>query len=171
MTSLPAPGPARINALEESAALAVLHEVCAAPAWARRLLAARPFTTAEDLYAASDAATAGLTAEDLAAALAAHPPIGSPPPGDPVSVREQPGMSGVPGALREEMLALNRAYREKFGHVLLVCAAGRTGTELRDAARERIGNPPEREREVVRRELGRINRLRLGRLVGPDAPA
>jgi 2-oxo-4-hydroxy-4-carboxy-5-ureidoimidazoline decarboxylase len=32
---------------------------------------------------------------------------------------------------------------------------------MRDAARERLGNPPEAEREIVRAELAKINRLRL----------
>jgi 2-oxo-4-hydroxy-4-carboxy-5-ureidoimidazoline decarboxylase len=36
---------------------------------------------------------------------------------------------------------------------------------MRDAALERIGNAPEQEREIVRAELGRINRIRLARLL------
>ncbi|MGC3001360.1 2-oxo-4-hydroxy-4-carboxy-5-ureidoimidazoline decarboxylase [Streptomyces sp. G35A] len=162
------PGLARFNALEEHAALAALREACASSAWARRLLAGRPYATVEDLYAAGDAAVADLTAADLEEAMAGHPPIGRPEPGDPLSAREQNGMAGAPDRLRAEMLELNRAYREKFGHVFLVCATGRTGEQMRDAVRERIGNAPEREREIVRGELGRINRIRLARLVEED---
>ncbi|CAL9394666.1 2-oxo-4-hydroxy-4-carboxy-5-ureidoimidazoline decarboxylase [Streptomyces sp. enrichment culture] len=166
-TSTP-PGLARFNALEESAARAALHAVCASTTWARRLLAARPHATAEDLYAASDAATAELTTADLQEAMAGHPPIGRPEPGDPVSAREQSGMAGAPDGLKAEMLELNLAYQEKFGHVFLICATGRTGEDMRDAARERLGNAPEREREIVRTELGKINRIRLARLVEED---
>ncbi|MBW8794299.1 MAG: 2-oxo-4-hydroxy-4-carboxy-5-ureidoimidazoline decarboxylase [Streptomyces sp.] len=167
-TSTP-PGLARFNDLEEGAALAVLREACASTAWARRLLADRPYATPEALYSASDAATAGLAAADLAEAMAGHPPIGRPRPGDPTSAREQSGMAGAADGLKAEMLELNLAYQERFGHVFLICATGRTGEEMRDAARERIGNPPEREREIVRTELGRINRIRLARLVEGDA--
>jgi 2-oxo-4-hydroxy-4-carboxy-5-ureidoimidazoline decarboxylase len=158
-------GLARFNNLQEHAAFAVLREVCASPAWAERLLAARPYATADDLYAASDAATAGLTAADLAEAMAGHPPIGRPKPGDPTSSREQRGMAGASAELKEEMLELNLAYQEKFGHVFLICATGRTGEQMRDAVKERIGNPAERERGIVRVELGRINRIRLAGLV------
>jgi 2-oxo-4-hydroxy-4-carboxy-5-ureidoimidazoline decarboxylase len=63
------------------------------------------------------------------------------------------------------MLELNLAYQERFGHVFLVCATGRTGEQMRDAVRERISNSPEQEREIVRTELGKINRIRLTRLV------
>ncbi|MGW2981465.1 2-oxo-4-hydroxy-4-carboxy-5-ureidoimidazoline decarboxylase [Streptomyces humidus] len=169
MTSTsPLPGLARFNALEESAARAALHEVCASTAWADRLLAARPYATLDALYEAGDAAMARLTAADLAEAMAGHPPIGRPRPGDPASKREQGGMAGASERLRADMLELNLAYQEKFGHVFLICATGRTGEQMRDAAEERIGNAPEREREIVRSELGKINRIRLARLVGED---
>ncbi|MFE9053613.1 2-oxo-4-hydroxy-4-carboxy-5-ureidoimidazoline decarboxylase [Streptomyces mutabilis] len=169
MTSTSASGLARFNALEESAALAELHEACASTAWARHLLAARPYATVEDLYAASDAAMAELTADDLAEAMAGHPPIGRPKPGDPTSSREQAGMAGASEELKAEMLELNLAYQDRFGHVFLICATGRTGEQMRDAVKERIGNSPEQEREIVRTELGKINRIRLSRLVEQDA--
>ncbi|MCX4437569.1 2-oxo-4-hydroxy-4-carboxy-5-ureidoimidazoline decarboxylase [Streptomyces mirabilis] len=166
MTSSTTPGGlARFNALEEHAARAALHEACASTAWVRALLADRPYTTPYDLFAASDAAMAELTAEDLAEAMAGHPPIGRPKPGDPTSSREQRGMAGASAELKEEMLELNLAYQERFGHVFLICATGRTGEQMRDAVKERIGNSPEQEREIVRSELGKINRIRLARLV------
>ncbi|MDX6364530.1 2-oxo-4-hydroxy-4-carboxy-5-ureidoimidazoline decarboxylase [Streptomyces sp. NPDC058274] len=170
MTSSTTPGGlARFNALEDHAAFAALHEACASSAWARRLLARRPYATVDDLFTASDAAMAELTAADLQEAMAGHPPIGRPKPGDPTSSREQRGMAGASEELKEEMLELNLAYQEKFGHVFLICATGRTGEQMRDAVKERIGNSPEQERETVRAELGKINRIRLTRLVEEES--
>jgi 2-oxo-4-hydroxy-4-carboxy-5-ureidoimidazoline decarboxylase len=77
-------------------------------------------------------------------------------------------MAGAPEGLRAEMRELNLAYQEKFGHVFLICATGRTGEQMRDAVKERLGNAPEQEREIVRTELGKINRIRLARLVEED---
>ncbi|MCZ4637433.1 2-oxo-4-hydroxy-4-carboxy-5-ureidoimidazoline decarboxylase, partial [Streptomyces rubrogriseus] len=77
--------------------------------------------------------------------------------------------AGAAEELKAEMLELNLAYQDKFGHVFLICATGRTGEQMRDAALERIGNSPEQEREIVRTELGKINRIRLTRLVEQDA--
>ncbi|MEU9184183.1 2-oxo-4-hydroxy-4-carboxy-5-ureidoimidazoline decarboxylase [Streptomyces sp. NPDC048484] len=172
MTSSTTPGGlARFNALEEHAAFAALHELCASATWAHSLLARRPYATADDLFARSDDAMAGLTDADLAEAMAGHPPIGRPKPGDPASSREQRGMAGASDELKAEMLELNLAYQERFGHVFLICATGLTGERMRDAVKERIGNTPERERETVRTELGRINRIRLALLVEEDAPA
>ncbi|MFJ3708148.1 2-oxo-4-hydroxy-4-carboxy-5-ureidoimidazoline decarboxylase [Streptomyces sp. NBC_01387] len=162
-------GLARFNTLRDSAARAVLHEVCASSAWGSKILAQRPFATAEALFLASDAATAELTAEDLAEAMAGHPPIGRPKPGDPTSSREQRGMAGASEELKVEMLELNLAYQERFGHVFLICATGATGEQMRDAMKARIINTPERERELVRVELGRINRIRLDIVVAAVA--
>ncbi|AVH55768.1 MULTISPECIES: 2-oxo-4-hydroxy-4-carboxy-5-ureidoimidazoline decarboxylase [Streptomyces] len=169
MTSSTTPGGlARFNSLEEHAASAALHEVCASSVWGSALLAGRPYATAAGLFAASDAAMAQLTTADLEEAMAGHPPIGRPKPGDPTSSREQRGMAGASDDLKAEMLELNLAYQEKFGHVFLICATGRTGEQMRDAVKERIGNTPEQEGENVRAELGKINRIRLGHLVQED---
>ncbi|MBP2405892.1 putative OHCU decarboxylase [Streptomyces netropsis] len=168
-TSSPTPGLTRFNAAEDDAARAALRAVCASAAWADEILARRPYPDTASLLAAGDAATAGLRAADLAEAMAGHPPIGRPQPGDPASAREQRGMTDAPDALRAEMLELNLAYQEKFGHVFLICATGLTGEQMRDAVRHRIDNTPEHEREIVRGELGKINRIRLARLAAaPD---
>lgn len=171
MTSSSTPGLTRFNALPEAAATAALHEACASSAWGSRLLAQRPYATVEALFAASDAAMAELTADGLAEAMAGHPPIGRPKPGDPTSAREQRGMAGASEELKTELLELNLAYQEKFGHVFLICATGATAEFMLGQLKIRIENEAEVEREIVRSELGKINRIRLTRLVeeGNDA--
>ncbi|MET9919401.1 2-oxo-4-hydroxy-4-carboxy-5-ureidoimidazoline decarboxylase [Streptomyces sp. NPDC059605] len=168
MTSSSTPGLARFNTLADDEATTTLHEVCASAAWGRAILSRRPYATLQDMLSASDAATTGLAPEDLAEAMAGHPPIGRPKPGDPTSSREQRGMAGASEELKAEMLELNLAYQERFGHVFLICATGATGEQMRDAVKSRIGNSPEQEREQVRTELGKINRIRLTRLVTED---
>ncbi|GGT51570.1 2-oxo-4-hydroxy-4-carboxy-5-ureidoimidazoline decarboxylase [Streptomyces purpureus] len=169
MTSGSTPGLARFNTLAESDAVAALHEVCSSSAWGSKILAQRPYATAEALFLASDAAMAELSAGDLADAMAGHPPIGRPKAGDPTSSREQSGMAGASEELKADMLELNLAYQDKFGHVFLICATGRTGEQMRDAIRERIGHTADQEREIVRTELGKINRIRLTRLVEEES--
>lgn len=161
MTSTEPSGLARLNAAGDRAAAGLLHEVCASTAWCAAVAAGRPYARLADLLAASDAAMAALTPADLAEAVAGHPPIGRPAPGDPVSAREQ---SGVRDAERAELLRLNLEYQDTHGHVFLICASGRTGAQMLAALKERIGNDAQREREIVRAELGKINRVRLTRL-------
>ncbi|MEU1664364.1 2-oxo-4-hydroxy-4-carboxy-5-ureidoimidazoline decarboxylase [Streptomyces sparsogenes] len=163
MTSSAPPGLARFNTADEPGVAALLREVCASRVWAAAVAAGRPYGSVAALLAAAEDAVAGLTDADLAEAMAGHPPIGRPRPGDATSAREQ---SGVGEAERAELLELNLAYQERHGHVFLICATGRGGEEMLAALKERIGNDADTERDIVRTELGRINRIRLARLVG-----
>ncbi|MEV4441730.1 2-oxo-4-hydroxy-4-carboxy-5-ureidoimidazoline decarboxylase [Streptomyces sp. NPDC049577] len=170
MSASSTPGLTRFNAAGEDDARAALHEVCASAAWGEEILAGRPYRDAESLLAAAEAATERLGPDDLAEAMAGHPPIGRPQPGDETSAREQRGMADASAALTAEMRELNLAYQEKFGHVFLICATGLTAGQLRDAIRHRIGEPPDRERTTARRELAKINRIRLARLLEQPGP-
>jgi 2-oxo-4-hydroxy-4-carboxy-5-ureidoimidazoline decarboxylase len=165
VTSSAPPGLARLNAATAATAAGLLREVCASTAWGEAVAAGRPYHRLDDLLAAGDTAMAALTAADLGEAMAAHPPIGRPTPGDAASAREQ---SGVGDAERQELLRLNLAYQDAHGHVFLICATGRTGEQMLAALKERIGNDADTEREIVRAELGRINRIRLTRLAAPE---
>ena len=165
MTSSASPGLSRLNAADAATASALLHDVCASREWGAAVAAARPYARLGDLLAASDAAMAVLTAAGLGEAMSGHPPIGRPKPGDPTSAREQ---SGVGDAEREELLRHNLAYQDAHGHVFLICATGRTGGQMLAALKERIGNDADTEREIVRVELGMINRIRLTRLAEED---
>jgi 2-oxo-4-hydroxy-4-carboxy-5-ureidoimidazoline decarboxylase len=164
------PGLTWLNSAGEEEVRVALLGVCASTAWTGRLLGRRPYADAAALFTASDAAMAELTAEDLAEATAGHPPIGRPRPGDPASAREQRGMAGASEELKARMLDLNLEYQERFGHVFLICATGLTGEQMHDALVARLGNTPERERENVRDELVKINRIRLTRLAHEGAP-
>ncbi|SOD63927.1 2-oxo-4-hydroxy-4-carboxy-5-ureidoimidazoline decarboxylase [Streptomyces zhaozhouensis] len=164
MTSPAHPGLTWLNHAGAGAVRDSLHAVCASRAWTERLLHARPFAHLDALLSEQDAAVADLTAEEFEAAVAAHPPIGRPRPGDPASTREQGGLADADDQLRAELLDLNLTYRERFGRTFLLCATGLSGERMRDALRARLAHEPAREAAVARGELGRINRLRLTRL-------
>lgn len=148
-----------------------LLALTAAPAWADALIAARPYADLDALLATSDDLVAGLSEEQVDAALAGHPRIGERAAGldeesAARSAREQEGMSRADASLQEAMARGNAAYEERFGRIYLVAAAGRSAEELLALLHERLENDPAVELDVVRRELARITRLRLTDLVG-----
>lgn len=155
-------GLAGFNELPAAAAETALLACCSAPGWARAIAAARPYPSSDALLAAADAASAALDDAEIDAALAGHPRIGDRPT-SAASAREQAGVAG--DAVKAALAAGNRDYEAKFGHIYLVCAAGRGGEELLAVLRARLDNDPSTERQVMRTELGKINRLRLARLV------
>ncbi|MFI1238424.1 2-oxo-4-hydroxy-4-carboxy-5-ureidoimidazoline decarboxylase [Nocardia salmonicida] len=155
---------AGFNDLPAVTAEEALLACCSAPRWARAVAAARPYATTESLAAAADAASASLDDADIDEALAGHPRIGDRPT-SAASAREQSGVAGQD--VRSALAEGNRAYEAKFGHIYLVCAAGRSGEELLAVLRARLDNDPSTERQVMRTELSKINRLRLAGLVVP----
>ena len=50
--------------------------------------------------------------------------------------------------------------------MFLICASGLSGQEMLAQLEARLGNDPEAERAVVRRELLKITRLRMTKLLG-----
>jgi 2-oxo-4-hydroxy-4-carboxy-5-ureidoimidazoline decarboxylase len=152
---------AQFDALDRAEAERELLGVCRAPRWARQVAAGRPYRSVRALQ---DAAAAALTDADLDAALTGHPRIGDRVTAGP-SRREQSAVATAEAGVRAALAEGNRAYEERFGHVYLVCAAGRSADDLLATLHARLGNEPATERAVALRELAAINRLRLDGLL------
>ena len=136
------------------------------------MAAARPYASAQDAVRQSSAIVAALAVTDLAEALAGHPRIGERSDADggtsqaaDWSRREQSGVDADDASTRRALAGANLEYEQRFGHIYLVYASGRTGEELLDVLRGRLRNEPEDEWQVVRTELQKINALRLERLM------
>jgi 2-oxo-4-hydroxy-4-carboxy-5-ureidoimidazoline decarboxylase len=175
----------RLNGLPDEAAREELLGCCSSARWAADVASGRPFASADEIIARSDAAVAGLTRADLEQALAGHPRIGDRSRAGAVagsgaaagqpgheggaaagwSRQEQAGVQAADQATIQALAEGNEAYERRFGHIYLVCATGRSGAELLALLRERLGNDPAAEWDVVRRELGKINRIRLRKLL------
>lgn len=156
----------RFNARPREAAEAELLACCASHAFAAGVAARRPFSAPDRLAEAAGEVVRALEWPAVLEALAAHPRIGERAGG---SGREsswsRQEQSGVEDELRAALAEGNRDYERRFGHVYLVCATGLTGRQMLDRLRERLGNDEETERGVVRDELAKITRLRLGKLM------
>jgi 2-oxo-4-hydroxy-4-carboxy-5-ureidoimidazoline decarboxylase len=182
------------NELSVGAAEQALLDCCSAPGWAAQMAAARPFPSALEAIRQSGAIVGALTVPDLADALAGHPRIGeradaaggSPSvarnyrPGSsneaPIrpqaagwSAQEQSGVAAEGAGTRQALAEANQQYEQRFGHIYLVCAAGRTGAELLSVLHDRLRNEPEDEWQVVRAELQKINALRLQQILTGSA--
>ncbi|WP_243770253.1 2-oxo-4-hydroxy-4-carboxy-5-ureidoimidazoline decarboxylase [Amycolatopsis acidicola] len=127
------------------------------PRWADAVSAGQPYRDLAELRAS---AAITLTPEEIRRAMAAHPRIGERATG--ASRTEQ---SGVDSAAAEKFHAANAEYEERFGHVFLVCASGRSGEELLANLRSRMSNEPAAELAVAGRELVAIALLRLEKAV------
>ena len=157
------PGLARLNALPDGDAVEVLLGCCSAPGWARRLAGRRPFGSVDDLLDSADAAWAAREPGELEAAMAGHPRIGERGL-SAQSRQEQSGVGSDAGTI-QALREANAAYEDRFGHVFLICATGRGPDEILAELRRRMAHDPPTELEVAAAEIGKINALRLRKLV------
>ena len=174
-----------LNGLPREAAAQALGSCCSSARWIDALVAGRPYRSVPDMLAASDEAVAALGEADLGEALAGHPRIGDlgvvdgPAAGhgdgdagrEPGgwSRQEQAGVSGADVGLRQALADGNIEYEQRFGHLYLACATGRSAAELLAFLRERLGNDRGTEWRVVAAELAKINQIRLRKLTaGPE---
>ncbi|GAB2989346.1 2-oxo-4-hydroxy-4-carboxy-5-ureidoimidazoline decarboxylase [Amycolatopsis acidiphila] len=148
---------AGFNTAPSSQLQPLLTECLDVPRWTAQVLSGRPYA---DFAAVQARAEIVLEPREIRRAMAAHPRIGEKATG--ASKTEQ---SGVDSSAVEKFRAANAEYEQRFGHVFLVCASGRSGAELLANLRERMANDPDAELAVAGRELVEIALLRLGKLV------
>jgi 2-oxo-4-hydroxy-4-carboxy-5-ureidoimidazoline decarboxylase len=150
-------------------AVQALRACNAAPRFAAEVAAGRPYRDAETLVARAEEVARALPWDDVAIALAAHPRIGDRVEGSSAeaesSRREQSSMTDADAATRDALADGNRAYEERFDHVFLIRASGRSPAEILAELRRRLGNDEEAERVEVTEQLAQITGLRVKALV------
>lgn len=156
---------AEFNALPAPEADDLVRSCARIPSFVTAVTAGRPYAGLGDLLATARDAAAEWTDEEVSAALADHPRIGERPSGSGAGAamagREQSGVDPADDGLRRRLAEGNRRYEERFGHIYLVRAAGRSGQELAGLLEQRLTNDPATELDVTRRQLAEIALLRL----------
>ena len=147
-----------------------LRSCNAAARFAAEIAAGRPYPDVETLVRRAGEVSRGLPWDEVSMALAAHPRIGDRVSGSSAeadaSRREQASMGGADDEVRTAIVEGNREYEERFGHVFLIRAAGRSPEEMLAELRRRLSADPEAERAEVTEQLAQITELRVGALVG-----
>jgi OHCU decarboxylase len=156
-----------LNALDRAAAVDQLLMVCHSGRWAGAVADGRPFADVGSAQALADATWQALGPDDWREALDGHPRIGEQGgSSQEFSRQEQAGMANVDEQVKTDIARGNQVYEQRFGHVFLISAAGRTPTEILENLHSRLNNDPATELGVAAEQHRRITRLRLQQLLG-----
>jgi 2-oxo-4-hydroxy-4-carboxy-5-ureidoimidazoline decarboxylase len=163
---------ASLDEAPEEAARALLLRCCGATRWVEGMLRHRPFGDDENLHHRADEVWASMQRADVLEALAAHPEIGSDLEALRRKFADTAAWSGqeqaaVATASERTLVALrdgNVRYRERFGHIFVVCATGKSAEEMLRLLEARLSNEPARELEIAAAEQAKITHLRLDKL-------
>jgi 2-oxo-4-hydroxy-4-carboxy-5-ureidoimidazoline decarboxylase len=158
----------RINEMSGSELEEALTRCCGSRQWVDAMIAARPFATPEALFEASDRIWCSLPQDAWLEAFSHHPKIG-----DVESLRSKfattrdwasQEQSGAQDASEEMLTALaknNQRYEARFGFIFIVCATGKTASEMLSLLTDRLENQPDTELKIAAGEQLKITRLRL----------
>lgn len=162
----------KLNALAQNAAVTELLKCCGSTVWAQAMTANRPFTDVEELLMVAGEVWFSLRTRDWHEAFSSHPKIGerkAAPAQDPQagawSEQEQAGARAADEETLAALAEANRVYEEKFGHIFIVCATGKTAAQMLTLLRARLPNDPGIELRNAAHEQLQITRLRLEKLL------
>ena len=149
-------------------ARSLLTRCCGARRWVDGMIAARPFGSDDRLNEAARRVWFSLDPSDWREAFSHHPKIGDRASLEArfastrhLSAREQSGVDGAGGDVLDALGRGNHLYEARFGYIFIVCATGKTASEMLALLESRLGNAPEIEIGIAAEEQARITALRL----------
>ena len=162
----------KFNKLVTTDMIFQLMECCHCHTWAVRVANAQPFLSVDNLLEYASKLWLVATEQEILEAFSDHPKIG-----DMTALRSKYASTAeaeqgqVTLADERVLLALhdqNEAYYNKFGFIFIVCATGKSASEMLGLLDERINNSRDEELVNGAREQGAIMSLRLKKLLKDD---
>lgn len=159
---------ARWNQLPPEEAAREILACCGSNAWAAALASKRPFLDGDALFAASNEVWRSLSEADWLEAFRSHPRIGESRAEATVAVQssawsqqEQQKATTAEEAIKTALKWGSREYEQKFGRIFIVCATGKSATEILEILRRRLHNDDVTELQQAAEEQRQIMQLRL----------
>jgi len=141
---------------------------CGSKAWAGVMVARRPFPDVTTLLAASDETWSNLTAEDWMEAFRSHPRIGESRAAHSASdqsatwsAQEQQTVAVACDAVKIALAEANQEYQQRFRHIFIVCATGKSAPKILEILRRRLRNDGPTELREAAEQQRQITRIRL----------
>ncbi len=160
----------RWNALDAESAAREVLPCCGSSAWARQLAAKRPIADEPSLLEASNTVWFSLPEEAWQQAFDSHPRIGQKHAQSQAteeslrwSAQEQRAVVSEDTAAKQALEQANRRYEQRFGHIFIVCATGKSAPQILSILEARMHNDPQTELREAAKQQGQITELRLRR--------
>jgi len=159
---------ARWNRLSAEEAAQEILPCCGSTSWARAVAMRRPVDDATSLLALSDKAWWSLEASDWMEAFSKHPrigerkaPLAASSQSAAWSAQEQRRVADAGESAQLALAEGNREYERRFHRVFIVCASGKSASEILENLRRRLGNDDSTELREAAEEQRKITNLRL----------
>jgi 2-oxo-4-hydroxy-4-carboxy-5-ureidoimidazoline decarboxylase len=122
---------AEFNVLSADDARTLVNGCLGVPRWVDEVVAARPYADLDALRKQAHESALELSDDEVSSALARHPRIGERREGaDSEASFSRAEQAGVEASDEQRLRAGNATYEDRFGHVFLIRAAGRSSIEI-----------------------------------------
>lgn len=160
----------RWNALDAESAAREVLPCCGSSAWAAQLTAKRPIANEATLLEVSKTVWFSLPEEAWQQAFDSHPRIGQKHAQTHTteeslrwSAQEQRTAISEDATLKLALEQANHRYEQRFGHIFIVCAIGKTAREILSILDQRMTNDAFTELREAAEQQRQITELRLRR--------
>ncbi|TWW12782.1 2-oxo-4-hydroxy-4-carboxy-5-ureidoimidazoline decarboxylase [Planctomyces bekefii] len=161
----------RLNQADQATAESWFFHCLGVRQWAQSMTRRRPFANATSLIRDAEDMASKLPRDAWLAAFQEHPKIG-----DLQSLKkrfqstahlashEQASVHAASEQVIAELAAGNAAYEDKFGFIFIICATGKSASEMLTSLKARLGNPRDQEMQTAWHEQLKITKLRLEKI-------
>jgi 2-oxo-4-hydroxy-4-carboxy-5-ureidoimidazoline decarboxylase len=163
---------ARWNSLPSEEAAREILACCGSETWAASMASKRPIHDEVSLMETSDAIWQGLGESGWLEAFRSHPQIGesyaetnATAQSSQWSEQEQRQAASADEAMKLALKWGNREYEQKFGRIFIVCATGKSASEILEILRRRLHNDEATELRQAAEEQRQIMHIRLKKWV------
>ena len=161
-----------LNSASKDAAASYLRKCCSSEEWITRMLGQRPFCDSDAVHAAADSAWIDLREQDYLEAFSGHPKIGDIqslqkkyPDSAHLARSEQSGVEFASPEILQKLSAANHAYEKKFGFIFIVCATGKSASEMLAILQDRLESERAAELKTACEQQREIFHLRLDKFL------
>ena len=149
----------------------LLRRCCGSIWWCEQVVAERPFDSQTQFLNTVENVFDKMPKEAWLESFACHPKIGDM---DSLKMRftgnrqwsagEQAGMAAAEEETLKQFSQANAEYENRFGYIFIVCASGKTASEMLAMLQARLKNDPDDELAIASNEQRKITMLRLEKL-------
>ncbi|HEY6372221.1 MAG TPA: 2-oxo-4-hydroxy-4-carboxy-5-ureidoimidazoline decarboxylase [Candidatus Sulfotelmatobacter sp.] len=164
----------RWNLLKTDDAVNAILPCCGSRAWGQGVVARRPIADLGALLIASNETWRNLGPSHWREAFNSHPRIGeSRAPQSPSapsvvwSAQEQRQVTDADPAVRTALANANREYERRFNRTFIVCATGKSASEILEMLQRRLRNDAETELHEAAEQQRQITEIRLRKWLQP----
>lgn len=162
-----------LNHLPDDEAREAFSRCCGATRWVAEMVTTRPFPDETSLHILADRVWAKMTRADILEAFSHHPQIGANLENlrkkfaatATWSAGEQASVISADETTLQALAQANQEYVARFGYIFIVCATGKTASEMLKLLTDRLSNDAETELSLAAAEQAKITHVRLNKLL------